>query len=425
MHCLILQHPFHCATNFQEFCNNATKASDSFMLNLIAMTKPKLLFLAYVLGILLPVTACRHQTPDSDVGETVELLQEFVIRYDKLCNEVSQQQNPLPVTFPRSFKPDGSVRLTGPADMTSGYFAGILWMMLDFAKEEKWKERALKYTRSLEDQLEDFQNPGYAQKVLFGFGQAYSHTGDLKYFRMAEGASRILSADIIDRLEERDKSPVGQEWLAEPELWGNVELLAWSFQQTQDPVYLNVARLYADKALAHLPGQMVSLPVAGNRETELPSDIPPRSLARAALGFLTLYEVTKNQEYLMKTRLLADLYIAGASADSVQVRTTQTATVSESYIFSDTEAAAVITCVLATLSLHQEEKDEYERKATDILRILSSTFRDRHKTRQEGIVSGTLPPSVTATQEETLFVITDYYYARALLTILRNDALKS
>ncbi|HEY3500373.1 MAG TPA: glycoside hydrolase family 88 protein, partial [Polyangiaceae bacterium] len=98
-----------------------------------------------------------------------------------------------PTEIPRSAK-NGSVRLVGASDWTSGFPAGSFWLLYEFTGEESWRETARRWTAALSGQRTrtDTHDVGFVINNTYGAGHRL--TGEAAYVSVVEDAAESLAS---------------------------------------------------------------------------------------------------------------------------------------------------------------------------------------------------------------------------------------
>lgn len=55
-----------------------------------------------------------------------------------------------PLVSPRTLNEDGTLKMSPSWEWTSGFFPGTLWYMYEYTKDQKWKEKAIEFTKTVE-----------------------------------------------------------------------------------------------------------------------------------------------------------------------------------------------------------------------------------------------------------------------------------
>jgi hypothetical protein len=222
--------------------------------------------------------------------------------------------------FPRSLKPDGSLRAVDPEDWTSGFFPGTMWLIHEYSGSPEWKEKAMAATLRLEV-LRNFKGH---HDVGFMLGCSYGNALRLS----PDDSKRAVLRDGAAALVTRYRSEVGliRSWDYKPFVYPviidnmmNLELLSWSAKNGGDPKHLEIAISHADKTLAnHFRADGSAYHVLDyNPKTRAISAIHAgqggdvrtawaRGQAWAIYGFAMMFRETKKPEYLAKATSVAD-----------------------------------------------------------------------------------------------------------------------
>ena len=222
--------------------------------------------------------------------------------------------------FPRSLKPDGSLRTENPEDWTSGFFPGTLWLIYEFNGGADWKEKAMTATQRLEG-LRHFSGH---HDVGFMLGCSYGNALRLS----PDDSERAVLRDGAAALATRYRPELGliRSWDYKPYTYPviidnmmNLELLSWSAKNGGDPKHLEIAISHADRTLENhfRPDGSAYHVLDYNPKTRAISAIhagqgadPRTAWARgqgwAIYGYAMMFRETKKPEYLAKATAVAD-----------------------------------------------------------------------------------------------------------------------
>ncbi len=150
------------------------------------------------------------------------------------------------VHYPRSLNPDGSVRLVGPSDWTSGFFPGSLWYTYENTGMEPFLYNARRWSAAISSMR--YNTGTHDLGFMFGcsFGNGYRLTGDTLYRDyMLEAAHSLASRfnPVVGCIRSWDfgnwQFPVIIDNMM------NLELLFWAFHESGDSSYYKIAVSHA------------------------------------------------------------------------------------------------------------------------------------------------------------------------------------
>jgi rhamnogalacturonyl hydrolase YesR len=153
---------------------------------------------------------------------------------------------------PRSMDENGKLTVVPSHDWTSGFFAGELWYMYQYTKDEKWREAAEKYTSRIENEKLNAGTHDMGFKIYCSFGNGYRLTKDKRYREVLITAARTLATRF------KPQAGIIRSWDHGREKWEcpviidnmmNLELLFWAFRETGDSSFYRIAVSHADKTI--------------------------------------------------------------------------------------------------------------------------------------------------------------------------------
>jgi rhamnogalacturonyl hydrolase YesR len=401
------------------------------------MKKTYLLKLIVIVSLFLLCTNCRRSNKSFDVPDADRQLDRITEKYALLSNLVSLQYTTLTSRFPRSLKIDGSLRMVGPSDWSSGFYPGILWMIYDYSQDEKWKDQAIRFTGYLEDQKYNTSGHDIGIKMMSSYGKAFRQTGEKRYFVVLEEAARSLSDRFNSELgciaswNDPDKLrafPVTIDNLM------SLELLTWAFKQTGDQVYMNIVNSHAHLTMKeHIRSnnsvcQVVDFdPVSGkvisrqNRHGAAENSDWARGQAKAVYGFTLLYEATQKPEYLETAEQLANYYLnhPNMPEDKIPYWDLRAPGIPDEP--RDASAAAIMASALIDLSRWSEKNNRYHQLAVEMIQTLSSpAYFNLPGNKQPFLIRHVTISKPDTLEVDSSSVMADYFYLEALLKLRKN-----
>lgn len=393
--------------------------------------------LILIFGVVALCAGCRPAGNHFSAEDSGGQLDKVVEKYATFYEQVLLQNNRLPARFPRSLKADGTLKMVGTADGDSGYFPGILWMLYEYSQDEVWKNRAIRFTEYLEDQLYNVQGSDAGLKMVCSFGRAFTHTGEIRYFNILEQAARSLSLRFnsqVGCLNFGDNSSPRYHFPVTIDHLMSLELPLWAFRQTSDPVYLNIVNSHARKILQEHIGpdyrifQVVDFdPVSGevrsknnNFGTDEASDWA-RGQAKAVYGFTRLYEITQKAEYLETAEKLADNYLEHPNLPDDKIPYWDLLAPGIPEEPRDASAAAIMASALINLSQLSGKNHRYLQAAAQMLETLSSPAYFNFHSNQGFLLKQVTIDKPGDLEVNTSSIMADYFYLEALLKWYRNS----
>ncbi|HKK61079.1 MAG TPA: glycoside hydrolase family 88 protein [Bacteroidales bacterium] len=387
----------------------------------------------YPLIIVFSLTvSCINGEGDNRLLDT-ELEAKIVQQQDYALNEIKKADPSQRRIFPRTLEEDGSIVRVSKRDWTSGFYPGILWLMYDLTKNEKWASEARVYTELLESEQFNDSNHDIGFKMMSSFGQGYRLTGDERYREILIQSARTL----ISRFNEN----VGciRSWDHHEDKWDypviidnmvNLELLFWASKETGDPVYANIAVEHAkttmenhfrsDYSTYHVVSYDTVTGEAVKKQTRqgaFDESCWARGQAWGLYGYTMAYRETKLSEFLNQAENIANYILNIEKLPEDYVPYWDFSLSDKPSEPRDVSAAAIIASALYELNKYSKEnKEKYVQIADNIMASLKSAkyfnntgtnggFLLRHSTGSKPVNSEIDVPLIYA----------DYYYLEALL----------
>lgn len=280
---------------------------------------------------------------------------------------------------------------------TNGFWGGMMWLLYQDTKEEKYVSIARISERKMEKCFEDFF--GLHHDVGFMFVPTavtdYRLTGNADSKRIAMHAANLLAGrfnpvgKFIRAWNEVDNSDT-RGW-AIIDCMFNISLLYWATDESKDPRFVQIAKMHADTVMEHFirPDGSVNHIVEFNPETgEKVKSYGGQGYAEgsswtrgqgwALYGFMISYIHTKKQEYFDTAKKVAHYCMANLDESGIiPVDFRQP----NNPPLEDSCGACIIAGGLLELAKHVPmlEKDMYEKAAVKILKAIANTRVDWSK----------------------------------------------
>lgn len=277
---------------------------------------------------------------------------------------------------------------------TNGFWGGLMWLMYQDTKDEKYAVFARKSERKLEKTLETYY--GLHHDVGFMFVPTavtdYRVTGDQQARRTAMHAANLLAGRF---------NPAGNyirawnDWGEErKDGWAiidcmmNLSLLYWASEESHDPRFKHIAVRHADTARTYFVREDGSVNHIVEFDSETGEFVKSyggqgycegsswtRGHGWAVYGFMISYLHTGKQEYLDTAKKVADYCIANIHEDGIiPVDFRQP----EQPAYEDSCAACIMACGFLELAeaVSESEKKTYEQAARKLLYTIYETRAD-------------------------------------------------
>lgn len=334
---------------------------------------------------------------------------------------------------PRSVNPNGTVRLAGLTDWTTGFFPGSLWYGYELTGDKTLAEEAKKFTLAL-DSIRNIKNTHDVGFMLYcSYGNAYRITGDKIYLpALADGAANLYArfSPTVGTIRSWDFP-----WLHYPVIIDNMmnlEYLYWSALQFNKPEYTNAASTHAlttmknhyrkDYSSYHLvdydpkTGKVLR---KGTHQGVTDESAWARGQAWGLYGYTMCYANTKNPKFLQQAEHIASFIMnhPRMPKDKVPVWDFDVHNALDTAELAprDASAAAVIASALLDLSTQVKDGKKYADYAEDILKSLSSdTYLAKPGENNYFILKHSVGAFLYNSEIDTPIDYADYYYLEAL-----------
>lgn len=248
-------------------------------------------------------------------------------RLTELSEKAAQYLAKLPIDstqIPRALEADGSLRVSNSREWTSGFYAGTLWELYRFSKEEKLRQAAEQWTAFQEKEKLDTHTHDLGFKIYGSFGEGYETTQAAHYKEVIIEASKTL----IQRYNPTVGAIRSWDWNAD--VWQfpviidnmmNLEMLFAATDFTGDSTFYNVAYQHAlttlenhyrsDHSSYHVIDYDTLTGEVRKRNTHQGAaheSAWSRGQAWGLYGFAMAYGETKDPRFLEKAKEIADFF---------------------------------------------------------------------------------------------------------------------
>ena len=331
-------------------------------------------------------------------------------------------------------------KLVNYKDWTSGFWPGILWYDYEFTKDEKVKEKAIKYTELLKPLSE---NPAYDHdlgfQVFCSYGNAYRLTKNEDYRKLI-----VRTADTLATLfNPRVGTILSWPRMIKDKGWPhntimdnmiNLELLFWASKHGGGQNLYDIAVKHAETTMKNhfrpdytsyhvvLYDTITGKKIKGmTHQGYSDSSMWARGQAWAIYGFTMCYRETKKQEFLDFAQKVTEPYISRLPNDYIPYWDFNAPDIPKAA--KDASAAAVVASALLELSGYVKEQQQAKRYKDFALKMIVSLSSDKY-------LSGNLKPSFLLhstghwpNKSEIDYSINyaDYYYIEALTRLKKLE----
>lgn len=313
---------------------------------------------------------------------------------------------------------------------TNGFWGGIMWMLYQESKDERYAEIARVSEKKMEQCFADFY--GLHHDVGFMFLPTavadYKLTGNEDSRRLAMHGANLLAGRFnpVGRFIRAWNQSDGEEvpgW-AIIDCMMNISLLYWASEESRDPRFRQIAQMHADTVLENFirPDGSVCHIVEFDPQTGVmvksyggqgygEGSSWTRGQGWAVYGFANSYGHTGKKEYLDAAKRVAHYCMANLPESGIiPVDFRQP----KEPAWEDSCGACVIACGLIEIAgyVPELEKDMYVKGAVKILKAIAETRADWSK-NCDAIVQN-CSAAYHSNPHHTTMVYADYYFIEAL-----------
>jgi Highly conserved protein containing a thioredoxin domain len=366
----------------------------------------------------------------------------------KYCNhqvERSLKELKVDTLTPRNIADTASTwKLVDYKDWTSGFWPGILWYDYEFTKDEKIKEKAIKYTELLKPLSE---SPAYDHdlgfQVFTSYGNAYRLTQNDDYRKLI-----VRTADTLATLfNPRVGTILSWPRMVKDKGWPhntimdnmiNLEMLFWASKHGGGQNLYDIAVKHAETTMKNhfrpdytsyhvvLYDTITGKKIKGmTHQGYSDSSMWARGQAWAIYGFTLCYRETKKNEFLDFAQKVTEPYLTKLPEDGIPYWDFNDPAIPKAP--KDASAAAVVASALLELSVYVKDPQQAKRYKGYAMKMITSLSSDKY-------LSGKSKPSFLLhstghwpNKSEIDYSINyaDYYYIEALTRLKKMEEGKS
>ncbi|MGX7059832.1 glycoside hydrolase family 88 protein [Vagococcus humatus] len=314
---------------------------------------------------------------------------------------------------------------------TNGFWGGQLWQLYNSSKNEKYKKAAEKNEELLDKALMLFED------LHHDVGFMWQLTSVANYKQTGNEVSRTRGLHAATLLAGR-YNPKGKFlrcWNEEKTGWViidslmNVPLLYWATEETGDPRFKEIAEEHVNTVLTYMvrpDGSCSHIAVFDPKTGEYIKELAGQGYAADSAwtrgqswgiyGLALSYKYTKNTDYLVAAKKVANYFIANISQSGYIPLVDFRAPKDDER--HDTSAGLCAACGLLELSSHLEENDAilYQNIAKKIVDNTINKFAD-FELDHDGIIGGGTVAFHRDVENEVPIIYTDYFFIEALLRL--------
>ncbi len=318
---------------------------------------------------------------------------------------------------------------------TNGFWGGIMWLLYNITKEDRYKETAIVNEEKL-DQL--FLNHHMLDHDN-GFKWLPTAVAHYKLMPNEDSKNRgILAADnlagrfnsngnFIRAWNDWDGDDIDRRGWAIIDCMMNLPLLYWASETTTDPRYRHVAVKHANKAMANFVREDGSVKHIVEFDVETGDEITnyggqgykdgsswTRGQGWGIYGFALSYKHTGDMSYLKTAEKIADYFISNIPENGlIPVDFIQPSDIT----WEDSTAAAIAACGMLEIASFPEcsDPDKYMAAAMKLLKVLTDCRVNWNKDEDDLLLKCTA--AYHDKNHEFSIIYGDFFYIEALCKI--------
>lgn len=360
-------------------------------------------------------------------------IQNLEQRLTKLSQRASDYLSQVPIDstrIPRALEADGSLRFSKSREWTSGFYAGTLWELYRFSKNERLRQAAEQWTAFQEKEKLDTHTHDLGFKVYCSFGEAYETMPSDYYKNVIIEASKTLV--------KRYNPTVGaiRSWDWNTDVWQfpviidnmmNLKMLFAATKFTGDSTFYKIAHQHAlttlqnhyrpDHSSYHVIDYDTLTGSVRNRHTHQGAaneSAWSRGQAWGLYGFAMAYGETKDQRFLQQAIDIANFYFNHPNLPDDKIPYWDFDAPNIPNELRDASAAAVAASGL--LELYQYDTANQEQYLAWADAILTTLEKHDYQSNTPPFLLQHSVGSIPGKFEVDVPIIyADYYYVEALL----------
>ena len=354
--------------------------------------------------------------------------------------------------YPRTTDTDGTLKFVTIKDWTGGFWAGSLWYMYEYTKDDFWKQNALRWTKSLEKNQHNNTNHDLGFMMYCSYGNAFRITNDSTLRPiLIQSANSLISryspkVKSIESWNERKSVDKKQVWKFPVIIDNmmNLELLFFASKQTKNPVYRDIAIKHAETSMLNHVRPDFSTYHMVNYDEKTGEVLDRKAIqgfsdnsqwargqAWAVYGFTVVYRETKDKRFLVTAQKMANYYLNSPKLPNDKIPYWDFNVGDKGFIpewdFNpnqyqpvprDASASAIIASALLELSIYSnsELKAKYLREAEAMLVSLSgSEYLAKPGTNNHFLLKHSVGNMQKNSEVNVPIIYADYYFLEALL----------
>jgi rhamnogalacturonyl hydrolase YesR len=367
-------------------------------------------------------------------------------QYRKMLDQTSDL-----TLYPRTSDSAGNTKYVDISDWTGGFWAGNLWYVYEYTHDTAWKNAAIKWTESLEQNQFNTTHHDLGFMMYCSYGNAYRITHNEKYKDVLVQSAKSLISRFNPTVGCIKSWNYKKSWDGKTEWYYpviidnlmNLELLFFASKVTGDPVYKNIAIRHAETTMKnHIRADFSSYHVVNydsatgkvlNQQTcqgYADNSTWARGEGWGIYGYTMIYRETGDKRFLMTAKKLADFYMNNKNLPEDKIpywdfNVNQKGYTPQwnyqpskvNYKIRDVSAAAVVCSALFELSGYLgEEGKKYKDFAVSSMKTLgTSNYMAAPGTNAFFLLKHSVGSFPHGVEIDVPIVYADYYYLEALL----------
>ncbi len=358
-----------------------------------------------------------------------EVIKTTSTQYARAVNEYKDSTR-----FPRSTKPDGTLRTVKSDDWCSGFFPASLWLLYDLTKDDFYKKAAIKWSVALEKEQYNTTTHDLGFMMYLPFGAGLNDTKSEAYKQIIIQSAKSLATRFhpnVGVIKSWDYKQYTYPVIIDNMM--NLELLFEASKLTGDDTYKQIAIKHADHDMEnHFRKDFSSYHVVDydsltgkvlrkiTNQGFADESAWARGQAWGLYGFTVMYRYTHDKKYLDLANHIADFILNNPNypKDGIPYWDFNDPKIPDTY--RDASAGAVMASALLELKNYvgKEQKERYYKQAEKILSTLSTPEYLASSGNCNFIIKhcvGNWPKGKATGEIDVPINYGDYYYLEAIM----------
>lgn len=336
--------------------------------------------------------------------------------------------------FPRSTRPDGTLRTVKSDDWCSGFFPASLWLLYNLTKDDFYRKSAIRWSVALEKEQYNTTTHDLGFMMYLPFGAGLKDTKSEAYKQIIIQSAKSLATRFhpnVGVIKSWDYKQYTYPVIIDNMM--NLELLFEASKLTGDDTYKQIAIKHADHDMEnHFRKDFSSYHVVDydsltgkvlrkiTNQGFADESAWARGQAWGLYGFTVMYRYTRDKKYLDQANHIANFILNNPNYpnDGVPYWDFNDPKIPNTY--RDASAGAVMASAFLELKNYvgKEQKERYYKQAEKILSTLSTPEYLASSGNCNFILKhcvGNWPKGKATGEIDASINYGDYYYLEALL----------